>query len=233
MLKKTIPLFIAATIVSAFCQSGIAGEKDGWVNLFDGKTLKGWKVNGGKATYKVVEGTIVGTTTEGSSNTFLCKGPFSDFVLEFEVKCDTKLNSGVQIRSHVYGKDTPQAGKPNRHRRQGVVYGYQCEIAPGRGTSGNFWDEARRGKWLDDISKKPHAPEAFKVDQWNSYRIVAQGDHMRSWINGIACADFHDATDASGIIGLQVHGIKKGTGPFQVRWRNIRIRELKPGEKVK
>jgi hypothetical protein len=45
-------------------------------------------------------------------------------------------------------------------------------------------------------------------------------------VNGIPCADFRDDTDASGFIGLQVHGIQKGTGPYQVRWRNIRIREL-------
>ncbi len=33
-------------------------------------------------------------------------------------------------------------------------------------------------------------------------------------------------------IGLQVHGIPKGEGPYQVRWRNVRIRELKPGDEV-
>ncbi len=195
--------------------------------LFDGKTIDGWTVRGGKATYKVQDGAIVGTTVEGSPNTFLCKGPFGDFELNFEVLCDKELNSGVQIRSHVYEKDVP--GK----ERKGAVYGYQCEIAPGDlPNCGNFWDEARQGKWWDDLTKKPAAQKAFKSEGWNSYRIVAQGDHIRSWVNGVACADFHDKTDASGLIGLQVHGIKKGTGPYSVQWRNIRIRELKPGEKV-
>ncbi len=83
----------------------------------------------------------------------------------------------------------------------------------------------------NDFADKPKAKAAFKGGQWNRYRIVAQGDHIQSWVNGVPCADFHDDLDASGFIGLQVHGIKKGTGPFQVRWRNIRIRELKPGEK--
>ena len=49
-----------------------------------------------------------GTTAEGSPNTFLCKGDFKDFALELEVKCDPALNSGIQVRSHVYEKDTPQ-----------------------------------------------------------------------------------------------------------------------------
>lgn len=210
-----------------------AGEPSKWVSLFDGKTLDGWSVQGGYATYKVEDGTIVGTTAEGSPNTFLCRGDFGDFILEFEVLCDKRLNSGVQIRSHVYQEDTTPQGKAKRPKKAGTVYGYQCEIAPAEsGTSGNFWDESRRNKWLDDFSNKPEARKAFKNDQWNHYRIVAQGDRIRSWVNGIPCADFRDKTDARGFIGLQVHSIPKGTGPYQVRWRNIRIRELAPDEKV-
>jgi hypothetical protein len=194
--------------------------------FFDGKTLDGWKVRGGFATYKVEDGTIVGTTAQGSPNTFLCKGPYSDFALEFDVLCDKELNSGVQIRSHVYGRKQPTKPK-------GVVYGYQCEIAPGDlKNCGNFWDEGRLGKWWDDFANKPDTRQAFKAGEWNHYRIVAQGDHIRSWVNGVACADFHDNTDASGLIGLQVHGVRKGAGPFQVRWKNLRLQELKPGETV-
>jgi hypothetical protein len=86
------------------------------------------------------------------------------------------------------------------------------------------------GKWLHEI--KPEAKDAFNNDGWNRYRIVVQGDRYRSWINGVAASDFTDDVDKSGLIGLQVHGIAKGSGPYQVRWRNIRIRELKPGEVV-
>ncbi len=224
---------LALTIISCLSASAYAEDGRG-VSLFDGKTIDGWKTEGGFATYEAKDGMIVGTTVEGSKNTFLCKGPFSDFVLELEVLCDVELNSGIQIRSHVYEKDTPQASKPDRIRAKGEVYGYQCEIAaPALGVSGNFWDEGRRTKWLDDFSEKPDAKKAFKGDgKWNQYRIVAQGDRIRSWVNGVPCADFRDDTDAAGFIGLQVHGIKKGTGPFQVRWRNIKIRELRPGEKV-
>ena len=59
-----------------------------------------------------------------------------------------------------------------------------------------------------------------------------QGDRYRSWVNGVAASDFTDEMDRSGFIGLQVHGIGRGEGPYQVRWRNIRIKELKPGESV-
>ncbi len=211
----------------------VAAPAADWISLFDGKTLDGWEIKEGKASYTVEDGMIVGATVAGSRNTFLCKGPFSDFILEFDVLCDKALNSGVQIRSHTYEKDTPLESKKGQIRPAGDVYGYQCEIAEAeRGVSGNFWDEARRTKWLDDFTNKPEAAKAFKNDEWNHYRIVAQGDRIRSWVNGVPCADFHDDLDASGFIGFQVHSIPANAGPYKVRWKNIRLRELNPGEKV-
>ena len=99
-----------------------APASEGWTPLFDGKTLDGWKVNGGTAEYKVEDGAIVGTTVEGSPNTFLCKGDYKDFVLELEVQCDPRLNSGVQVRSHVYGEDdpTPRTAEGGRRLRPAV-----------------------------------------------------------------------------------------------------------------
>jgi len=234
MMRQNSTLTTALSLTFILAIGAYANADDGkWVSLFDGKTIEGWTKQGGYATYEAKDGMIVGTTADGSRNTFLCKGPFGDFILELEVLCDTPLNSGIQIRSHVYEKDTPQMSKPERIRKKGEVYGYQCEIAAAaRGSSGNFWDEGRRTKWLDDMSDKPEATKAFKDGEWNCYRIVAQGDRIRSWVNGVPCADFRDDMDATGFIGLQVHGIKKDTGPYQVRWRNIRIRELNPGEKV-
>lgn len=223
---RLIPV-LALALTLNLGSSGRADDQ-GWVPLFDGKSLDGWKVNGGHASYKVEDGAIVGTTVEGSPNTFLCKGPFQDFELELEVKCDPRLNSGVQVRSHVYQKDDPD---PKNRARAGVVYGPQCEIARKEtGTAGRFYDEGRRGKWLDDL--KAEAKDAFKDDDWNQYKIVVQGNRYRSWVNGVAASDLTDDSDQSGLIGLQVHGIGKEQGPYQVRWRNVRIRELKPGDQA-
>ncbi|WP_437185674.1 3-keto-disaccharide hydrolase [Planctomicrobium sp. SH668] len=220
--------------ICVFVTSSFAKADDNWIELFDGKTLDGWKVLAGGATYRVEDGCIVGKTDDGPRNTFLTKGPYGDFELGFDVKCDPSLNSGVQIRSQIRPGDVevPNAERPELNPV--MIFGYQCEIADaGSKVSGNFWDEARGGKWWDDFSNRPEAQNAFKNNEWNHYRIVAQGDHIRSWINGIPCADFHDDTDASGIIGLQVHAIAKGTGPFEVRWKNVRLRELKSGDVVK
>ncbi|MGO9466874.1 MAG: DUF1080 domain-containing protein, partial [Isosphaeraceae bacterium] len=200
-----IALTITVLTLALAVTPGVNGLADGSgsVPLFDGKTLDGWKVNGGTASYKVDDGVIVGTTVDGSPNTFLCKGDFKDFVLELDVKCDPRLNSGVQVRSHVYEKDD---ANPENGKRAGVVYGPQCEIARKEtGTAGRFYDEGRRGKWLAEIL--PEAKDVFQNDGWNRYRIVVQGNRYRSWINGISASDFTDHVDKAGFIGLQVHGI--------------------------
>ncbi|MEO0446220.1 MAG: DUF1080 domain-containing protein, partial [Verrucomicrobiota bacterium] len=222
-MKKTIVPHLS--LLALFLASGVADnhEEAPWVSLFDGETIEGFVIKGGYATYRVEDGSIVGKTAEGSKNTFLSTAKdYADFELELEVKCDPELNSGIQIRSHTYEEPTPQASKPARIREAGEVYGYQCEITTqSRGSSGNFWDEGRWTKWHAELSEE--AKVAFQDGGWNHYRIVAQGNRIQSWVNGIKCADFTDDLDATGFIGLQVHSIKKETGPFEVRWRNLRI----------
>lgn len=239
MKHSLYPLFAVLSLALAACFATAADM----VPLFDGKSLEGWEIKSGTAAYKVEDGTIVGTTVEGSPNTFLCtKRTYGDFVLEFEVKCDPELNSGVQFRSESYDQDTEVEieGKKRKHPA-GRVFGYQVEIAS-NGNAGRVYDEARRARWLETgKAPKDESPEeaakataagraAYKVDDWNQYRVIAQGDHIQTFINGTKIADFKDSMTAKGIIGLQVHGIKKGTGPYSVRWRNIKIRELKPGD---
>lgn len=223
---------LALTIVLFNAPLAAGGE---WVSLSNSDSLEGWKKRGGDATYVLRDGVITGTTGEGK-NTFLTCGPYSDFELEFDVCCDPKLNSGVQIRSREYDEETPQESKPSRMREKGEVYGYQCEIRETtngeNGCSGNFWDEGRRTRWLDTSVNAEEKQALYKPGEWNHFRIIAQGDRIRSFVNGTAVADYRDDRDASGFIGLQVHSIKKGAGPYSVAWKNIRIRELDKDEKV-
>lgn len=221
MTSRLFPVLIAfllAVCATAYSQGG------GFKPLFDGKSLTGFTVRSGKATYKVEDGVIVGTTAEGSGNTFLTTDrEYSDFELTFEVKVDDALNSGVQIRSHVAPENGFQpklGGKLPKDR----LYGPQVEISTD-GMAGRIYDEARRGRWLDNKQPTPETKMAFKKGEWNQYRVLAEGDRIQTWVNGVPVADTRDGEDAKGHIGLQVHGIARGAGPFQVRWRNLMIRE--------
>lgn len=230
MRKVAVMMLVAAAWFAPAALAQQGATDDGWVSLFDGKSLDGWVVRSGFAKYHVEDGCIVGTTVEGSPNTFLCtEKEYGDFILQFEVKVDSGLNSGVQIRSHVYDTDKEEEiqrdGRTVKRRfPAGRVFGYQVEIAEGT-TAGGVYDEARRG-WLCNIQDDPAASKAFKSGQWNHYRVVCKGDRIQTFVNGVPCADFTDSMDASGLIGLQVHGVK-GDPKYQVRWRNIRIKELK------
>ena len=195
-----------------------AADKDGFEPLFNGKDLKGWEQRNGTATYRVADGAVVGKTSEGSPNSFLCTvKEYGDFELKFEVKVDDRLNSGVQIRSKSKG-DT----------KDGRVHGPQVEISTD-GNAGRVWGESLPTGWLDSKTDGAKTRTAFKNGQWNAYRIVAQGKSIKTWINGVPVADTTDdkTNMPSGFIGLQVHGIPKGKGPYEVRWRNIVIKELK------
>lgn len=228
-MKRNRILVAAALLVALSIGSTAATAADkGWVNLFDGKTLKGWIQKNGTATYRVENETIVGTTKEGSPNSFLCTEKlYGDFELEFEVKVHDSLNSGVQIRSQTkeVGADSAQ--------KFGRVNGPQVEIeaSGAKGAeAGYVYGEATGRGWLtpkDDL--KPHSH--MKDGKWNHFRVIAKGAHFQTWINGQQVSDLVDEaileTHPKGFIGLQVHGIKKGSGPYDVAWRKIRLREIK------
>lgn len=232
---KTHPIILAAVALAALSMPLAAAEGE-WISLFDGKTLKGWKHSSlGTASYTVVDGTIHGETVDGSPNSFLLsEDQFGDFELEFEVKVHDQLNSGVQIRSREKteadlassGKD----GKPATDLQR--FFGPQVEIEASPGQAGYIYGEATGLGWLSpEPQQKPEASHShLKNGEWNKFRVVAKGARIQTFINGQAVADLtHEgiyATHPKGHIGLQVHGIKKGTGPFDVAWRNIRIRSL-------
>lgn len=221
MKAKALTIGICV-VLGIGCATG--APQDEWESLFDGKTLDGWVQKNGIATYRVENGTIVGRTAKDSPNSFLCTlEEYGDFELEFEVLLmDSGLNSGVQIRSQT---KAPEAGQT-----VGRVNGPQVEIEASGANgaeSGYIYGEACGG-WMTPEDKLIPT-NAFKDGEWNAYRIVAQGARIQTWINGQAISDLVDQEKAvshpKGFIGLQVHGVGD-RGPFEVAWRNIKIKTL-------
>ena len=187
--------------------------QDNWRSIFNGKNLKGWTKLNGTAEYKVKDGVITGVSRSDTPNTFLAyKEDFSDFILEFDFKVDDGLNSGVQFRS---------ASFPSY--QNGRVHGYQYEIDPSpRAWSGGVYDEAREG-WLYSLVC-PASRSAFRNGEWNHARIEAVGNRIRTWLNGVPCANFLDDKSSHGFIALQVPAIyDPSMEGKEVSWKNIRV----------
>jgi len=172
---KKVFLLVVGLLSAAGAPGAAAAELE---PLFDGRGLDNWIKRGGTATYEVIDGAIVGTTFAGSPNTFLCPPTeYGDFILEYESWVDSRLNAGVQIRSHQFAQDatvfTLRDGKLSRKRQKaGHIYGYQVEMDPSdRAWSAGIYDESRHG-WIADLSRNEKARKAFKKDDWNEWHGI-------------------------------------------------------------
>lgn len=195
----------------------VLAEEDGFVPLFNGEDMTGWSNPYEWGEIQVVDGEIHLT---GEKKFFvITEKLYSDFVFEGDVFIpEGKANSGFIFRGLV---------EPNK------VYGYQAEVDgdPERKWSGGLYDEGRRQWFISPIKADPEsvkafrerAGEAFKRNDWNTYRITCKGDHLKIEVNGVTTTDVHDDMDAEGVIAIQHHGEKGQTYKF----RNLRIKELK------
>lgn len=210
-MTKFLLLFFNLSII---CHLTLA-QQGNWEQLFNGKNLRHWRIVNGTAQFEVDQGTIVGTAVDNTPNTFLVtQKNYADFILEYEMKVDIGLNSGVQIRS----QSLPDY-------MNGAVHGYQVEYDDtNRGWAAGIYDESRNG-WLYSLEYNPEAKKALKKGEWNQFRVEAFGNRIRTFLNDQPVADLLADYSSMGFIGLQVHSINgqlENEGK-QIRWKNIRI----------
>ncbi|MDF7807343.1 DUF1080 domain-containing protein [Pontiellaceae bacterium B12219] len=188
----------------------------GFINLYNGRNLDGWNQKGGAHKFESKDGVIVGTCVPDEANAFLCTDTdYSNFIFSCEIKWEVDGNSGVMFRARV--KD--QNGKPR-------VYGPQCEmegINNSRGWSSGIYGEAAGG-WIYPLWLEAHDDVrlCLKKDGWNRLTIKADGDTIKTWLNGLPSAHWKTTEYMKGFIGLQVHKGKNGI----ILFRNIKIKEL-------
>lgn len=225
-LLCTALLFNAATTV--LFAADAKSDGGGWLPLFDGKSLDGWVQRGGKAQYRIDDGVLIGSCVPNTPNSFLCTArDYTNFILEIEFKVDEGLNSGVQLRSQYFDKPTEFEWNGKKVKvPAGRVHGLQAEIdTSARAWSAGLYEEGARG-WLNDLKNNEAARKAFKHGEWNKYHIEARGDSIKTWINDIPAADLKDSRVPAGFIALQVHGVGKKEQTLEVRFRNVRLKEL-------
>ncbi|MBA4053197.1 MAG: DUF1080 domain-containing protein [Marivirga sp.] len=230
----------------------VAEEGDGFVEIFDGKTLDGWE---GDTTYwRVENGILMGEVTPSTllkTNTFIVwkGGTPGDFELKADFKIAETGNSGINYRSEAL-TDIPHA-----------LRGYQADIDGKNNYTGQNYEErgrttlAYRGEATIILSQdNPSDPESFKANvknnawvkreitgklgnidtlksvikrgDWNTCHIIAKGNRLEHYINGVLMSDVTDNDTLNrkmeGLLGVQVH-----VGPpMTVEYRNILLKKL-------
>ena len=182
-------------------QTPMLATKENAATIFNGRDLTGW--SGDDGLWTVEDGELVGRTEGLRKNRWIVSDLAMDnFRLSVEVKLvDNQGNSGIQFRSHA---------------KDGEVSGYQADV--GAGWWGKLYEEHGRAL-LWEKSGEAHV----KSGEWNTYEIVAERHHIRTWINGQPCVDLDDAAGAErGILALQLHS----GGKTEVRFRNFRLEVL-------
>jgi hypothetical protein len=183
------------------------------VSLFDGKTFAGWEGETNK-TFRIVEGAIVGGTLKTAipQNEFLCTTrSYTNFILTLKFKLlGEGANAGIQFRTRRI---------PNHHE----VIGYQADMGD-PSWWGCLYDESRRNRVLakSDIEA---VNKVLRRNEWNEYKIKADGPKIQLWINGLQTIDWTETDpniDKAGVIALQIHG-----GPPSEAWyKDISLEEL-------
>lgn len=243
-MKRT---HLLAIICAAFALSLTASAQEAKA-IFNGKDLTGWE--GNPILWSVKDGCITGITPPDPAdpkkglikhNTFLVwkAGTVGDFELTFKYRIE-KGNSGVQYRS----KELPKG------EFGPIISGYQADFEAGTTYSGILYEERGRGilakrgekttiKPAADGGKKPVVEvtgsvgdsaaiqASIKSEDWNEYKIVAKGNHVQHFINGLQTVDVTDEDSANapkdGLLALQIH---QGP-PMVVQFKEMMLKELK------
>lgn len=178
-----------------------------FTSIFNGKDLNGWTIHGTEKWY-VENNLLVCESGPDKKYGYLSTNKnYKNFELKLQFKQEADGNSGVFIRSSIDGTK---------------ISGWQVEVAPQNLHTGGIYESYGRG-WL--IQPRPEDEKWLKMGKWNTMKILADGDEVTSWLNGHKMVYLKDEKIGAGegFIALQIHD----GGGIKVKWKNIRIKELK------
>lgn len=225
-------------------------DEDGFVQIFDGKTLDGWE---GDPTYwRVENGNLVGEITPATlleRNSFIIwrGGLTTDFELKVEYRVSKNGNSGINYRSEEV-KDVPyalkgyQADLDGAQRYTGSNYeergrttlasrGEKVVLKPVNNNANSLQAHIKNNHWTPatvtgSLGSMDSLKSHIKNEDWNEYHIIVKGNHMQHYVNGVLMSDVTDEDTVNrkfkGLLGVQVH-----VGPpMKIEYRNFRLKQL-------
>jgi hypothetical protein len=218
-MKKT--LFIAVAILVPLCISISAqpakppetGLSAGWVQLFNGKDLTGWKVIGPER-WSVDDGTILGEGINGKDGFLKTEKTYKDFHAFLRFKCETPNNSGFFYHSDI--EEDISKIRFIQVEISSTIGGHTA------GLHGDHTPETKGRGWI--VWPAPELETVVRPFDWNEMRVIVEGKRVRTFLNGVQMIDFTfpNARNTDGIIALQIHPGK----PSRIRFKDIWIRDL-------
>ena len=204
IFKFSLLIVFSGILYSCSSSSGINSVTK--KSLFNGEDLTGWTIHGTEKWY-VEDGDLICESGPDKEYGYLSTNEkFKNFDLTLDFLQEAEGNSGVFFRSSIEGVK---------------ISGWQVEVAPPNDDTGGIYESYGRG-WLVEIpDEKEHI---LKMGEWNTLRIKAVGDNVKTWLNGEDMVDFTDEKigEGYGFIALQIHS----GGGIKIRWKNIEIVEL-------
>ena len=174
-------------------------QKDGWILLFDGKSLDAWNVTPELAkVWRVVDGGI---------------------------KCDSSAAGGTLLSMIRNPRPRTVAAGEKKKKGGGGSQGYEVQIRdknPGRYSGGSYLTGS-----LVNVAKAPETAK-IKPGEWNTFEITAQGDHFVIIYNGVKVVDAYDSRLTNGTIGLQLAHPEDARGA-DIEFRNLKVTRLPGG----
>ena len=214
-MKKLLSFFACLAVCALWSPASVvAAEPDGegWVSLFDGKTLNGWKVNEVPEAWKVVDGTIV---VNGPRSHLFYVGdeqPFVNFEFKAEVKANPNSNSGIYIHTKFQPDGWPK-------------YGFETQV----NNSYNS-DPRKTGSLYGVVDVKEQNVED---NTWWTQHIIVKGKQVIIKINEKEVVNYTEPDNQKAFDGSFERRLGSGTFALQghdpgstVTYRNIRVKRL-------
>jgi len=196
----------------------VATKKEPWENLFNGKNYAGWSVIGSTAKSWIADSAFVcHKVINTPEHTFIrTNKQYDNFILEGDCKIEGDFHTGFLFRCI----DAPDTASVS-------LYGYQVKIDPTtrKWTGGIFDDFGKTWHWLYTLKEDSIARTAFKMNEWNHFRIEAIGSTMKVWVNNIPTTHLINTKYTKGYIALKIHSMGNTPELEKIHgyFKNIRI----------
>ena len=218
MFGRLISLGAAAILVASSTMLMAAdpppADKEGFISLFDGKSLDGWRINEHPESARVEDGAIV--IGGGPTAHLFYDGPvedhdFKNFELKLEVNTKPGANSGVYFHTKFQDTGWPSAG-------------YECQV----NNSQSDWRRTGSLYSIEDVRETK-----AKDNEWFEYDIIVDGKRVVLKVNGETTVDYTEPDDVSRPEDMKGRLLSSGTFALQahdpgsvVLYRNIRVKPL-------